>query len=138
MEAIVSTNDINNYSVSELNYLRESIENMNKFNQVEVLRILNKHKDGVTLNENKYGIHINLSDLFSDYASTLKTGSAQNREINKIIDIGIKNIKIGHLTGNDVNNLIFFPQPKFSLGGMKHLMHKYEKYVAKIKSLQQT
>ena len=28
MEVIVSTNDINNYSVSELNYLRESIENM--------------------------------------------------------------------------------------------------------------
>jgi hypothetical protein len=62
MEAIISTNDINNYSVSELNYLRESVENMNKFNQVEVLRILNKHND-VTLNENKYGIHINLSEL---------------------------------------------------------------------------
>jgi len=62
MEAIVSTNDINNYSVSELNYLRESIVNMNKFNQVEVLRIFNKYKD-VILNENKYGIHINLSEL---------------------------------------------------------------------------
>lgn len=56
------TNNINNYSVSELTYLRESIENMNKFNQVEVLRIFYKHKD-VTLNENKYGIHINLSEL---------------------------------------------------------------------------
>ena len=62
MEAILSKNDINNYSVSELNYLRESIENMNKFNQVEVLRILNKYSN-VTLNENKYGIHINLSEL---------------------------------------------------------------------------
>jgi hypothetical protein len=62
MEAIVSTNEVNNYSVSELNYLRESIENMNKFNQVEVLRILHKYKY-VTLNENKYGIHINLSEL---------------------------------------------------------------------------
>jgi hypothetical protein len=62
MEAIISTNDINNYSVSELNYLRESIESMNKFNQIEILRILNKHKD-ITLNENKYGIHINLSEL---------------------------------------------------------------------------
>jgi hypothetical protein len=62
MEATVSTNDINNYSVSELNYLRESIENMNKFNQVEVLRIFNKYKD-VMLNENKYGTHINLSEL---------------------------------------------------------------------------
>lgn len=62
MEAIVSTNNINNYSVSELNYLRESIENMNNFNQIEVLRIFNKYKN-VILNENKYGIHINLSEL---------------------------------------------------------------------------
>ena len=52
MEAILSTNSVNNFSVSELNYIRETIENMNKFNQIEVLRILNRHND-VTLNENK-------------------------------------------------------------------------------------
>lgn len=63
-------NDMNNFSVSELNYIRDSIENMNKFNQIEVLRILNKHKD-VTLNENKYGIHINLSDLRKDILDEL-------------------------------------------------------------------
>jgi hypothetical protein len=62
MEAIISTNEINTYSVSEINYLRETIENMNKFNQVEVLKLFIKHKE-VTLNENKYGIHINLSEL---------------------------------------------------------------------------
>jgi len=62
MEAILSTNDVNNFSVSELNYIRETIENMNKFNQVEVLRLLTKHNE-VILNENKYGIHINLSEL---------------------------------------------------------------------------
>ena len=62
MEAILSTNNVNNYSVSELNYIRENIESMNKFNQVEVLRILSKHQD-VILNENKYGIHINISEL---------------------------------------------------------------------------
>ncbi len=61
-EITMTTNDINNFSVSELNYIRESIENMNKFNQVEILRILNKHKD-ITLNENKYGVHVNLSEL---------------------------------------------------------------------------
>jgi len=58
----MSTNDNNSFSVSELNYIRETIENMNKFNQVEVLRLLSKHKD-ITLNENKYGVHINLSEL---------------------------------------------------------------------------
>lgn len=58
----VSLNEVNEYSVSELNYIRDSIENMNKFNQIEILRILNKHSD-VVLNENKYGVHVNLSEL---------------------------------------------------------------------------
>ena len=66
----MSTNDVNNFSVSELNYLRDAVENMNKFNQIEVLRILNNHKD-VTINENKYGIHINLSDLKKDLLDEL-------------------------------------------------------------------
>ena len=70
MEAIVSTNEVNNYSVSELNYLRESVENMNKFNQVEVLRLLHKHKD-ITLNENKNGVLINLSELRKDVLDEL-------------------------------------------------------------------
>ena len=55
----------NSYSLSELNYIRDSIENMNKFNQIEVLRILYGNKD-VILNENKYGVHINLSELKSE------------------------------------------------------------------------
>ena len=70
MEITMSTNDVNNFSISELNYIRDSIENMNKFNQIEVLRILNNHKD-VTINENKYGIHINLSDLKKDLLDEL-------------------------------------------------------------------
>jgi hypothetical protein len=87
MEAIVSTNDVNNYSVSELNYIRETIENMNKFNQIEVLRILNKHSD-VTLNENKYGIHINLSELKKEILDELniyiKYVNTQELTLNKI------------------------------------------------------
>jgi hypothetical protein len=58
----VCLNELNEYSVSELNYIRDSIENMNKFNQIEILRILSKHQQ-VVLNENKYGVHINLSEL---------------------------------------------------------------------------
>ena len=70
MEITMSTNDVNNFSVSELNYIRDAVENMNKFNLIEVLRILNNHKD-VTINENKYGIHINLSDLKKDLLDEL-------------------------------------------------------------------
>jgi hypothetical protein len=52
----------NDYDTNKLNYIREQLEHMSKFNQVEVLRILKKNKDTI-INENKYGIHINLSEL---------------------------------------------------------------------------
>jgi hypothetical protein len=72
MEVSVSTNNVNTFSVSELDYIRETIESMNKFNQIEVLRIMNKHDD-VTLNENKYGVHINLSELQTEIIEELNT-----------------------------------------------------------------
>jgi len=50
------------YDLNKLNYIREQIENMSKFNQTEVLRVLTKNKE-VIINENKYGNHINLSHL---------------------------------------------------------------------------
>ncbi len=53
---------IDTYDFNQLNYIREQIENMSKFNQIEILRILTKNKN-VIINENKYGIHINLSEL---------------------------------------------------------------------------
>ena len=49
-------------STNKLNEVRGSIEKMNKFNQIEVLRILKKLSTTV-LNENNYGIHINLTEL---------------------------------------------------------------------------
>lgn len=52
----------NSYDYDTINYIREQIENMSKFNQIEVLRILTKNKN-IIINENKYGIHINLTEL---------------------------------------------------------------------------
>jgi hypothetical protein len=87
MEAIISTNNVNNFSVSELNYICENIENMNKFNQVEVLRILSKYPD-VILNENKYGTHINLSELkkeiIDELSMYIKYVSTQEINLNVI------------------------------------------------------
>jgi hypothetical protein len=87
MKAIFSTNDINDFSFSELNYIRETIENMNKFNQIEVLRILSRH-DEVILNENKYGIHINLSELSTNIVNELnvyiKYVNTQEQTLNSI------------------------------------------------------
>jgi hypothetical protein len=54
----------NPYDYNMINTMREQIENMSKFNQIEILRILTKNKD-VIINENKYGIHINLTELSS-------------------------------------------------------------------------
>ena len=86
-EAIVSTNEVNTFSTSELNYVRDSVENMNKFNQIEILRILNNHKY-VMLNENKYGVHVNLSELSTDILDELvayiKYVNTQEVTLNKV------------------------------------------------------
>ena len=68
MEVSVETEEVN---ILELNSMRDTLESMSKFNQVEVLRILSKHKE-VMLNENKYGVHINLSDLKVEIIDELK------------------------------------------------------------------
>jgi hypothetical protein len=78
---------MNDYDFNKINSIREAIENMSKFNQIEILRILTRHKE-VHINENKYGVHINLSDLsntildellvYADYVST------QELELNNI------------------------------------------------------
>ena len=65
-------NNSNTRSVAILNQVRESIESMNKFNQVEILRILEKHKN-VCLNENKYGVHVNLTELTDSIIDELVT-----------------------------------------------------------------
>ena len=82
-----STVEINNYSINELNNIRETIENMNKFNQIEILRILSKESN-VILNENKYGIHINLTDL--------------DKEIINELNIFIKYVNTQELTLNSI------------------------------------
>lgn len=53
------------YNFNHMSAIRDTIENMTKFNQVEILRILTKYPS-VIINENKYGIHINLSELDND------------------------------------------------------------------------
>ncbi len=49
----------NNY---DLESIRDAIEQFNKFNQIEVLKIF-KNSHDVVLNENKNGVYINLSEV---------------------------------------------------------------------------
>jgi hypothetical protein len=61
-ESIVYTNNANNLTPQDLQSLCTNIESLTKINQVEVLRIFNKHND-LVINENKYGVHINITDI---------------------------------------------------------------------------
>lgn len=57
--------------MNELILLKEKIEKLNKFHQIEITRILNNH-DNVTLNENKNGIFINLSVIDQNIIEEIK------------------------------------------------------------------
>jgi hypothetical protein len=84
---VTPKNEVSHFSINELNHIRDTIESMNKFNQIEVLRILSKHKD-VILNENKYGIHINITDLNKEIINELNTYimyvTSQEKNLHKI------------------------------------------------------
>ena len=67
----------------EMNYIKDKIENMNKFNQIEILRIFNKFN--ITLNENKYGVHINLADLPKELNNELQSGEKNFYECNNFL-----------------------------------------------------
>jgi hypothetical protein len=82
-------NDLMNdimYSYDDINTIRNSIENMNKFNQIEILRIFKNNN--VVLNENKYGIFINLTELpcniLDEVNSYIKYVNTQEKHLTNI------------------------------------------------------
>ena len=87
LNMVIDAETDNEVNLADLNTIRESIENMSKFNQIEILRILTNHKE-VIINENKYGIHINLSELSSniirDLLVYINYVNAQEIELNNI------------------------------------------------------
>jgi len=58
--------------MTDLNCLKEKIELLSKFHQVEILKILKKD-DICTLNENKNGIFINLTNIKKETILNLET-----------------------------------------------------------------
>lgn len=55
----------------KLKNLQEKIEQLSKFNQIEILKIL--HSSNVMINENKYGCHINLTEVSNDVIKEMET-----------------------------------------------------------------
>ena len=67
----------------ELNILKERIEQMDKYHQIEILRILSKNEQ-VTLNENNNGTFVNLTELSEEI----------KKELEKYVDYVIEQQKL--------------------------------------------
>ena len=67
--------------------LKERLEDLTKFHQIEILKIL-KGDDTITLNENKNGIFINLTNLTESIVTQLedylKYVQTQEKQLNDI------------------------------------------------------
>jgi hypothetical protein len=83
MEMEIVDNDINKTNVTfygttagcnsiELQNLKENIEKMSKFHQIEILRILSNASSNVFLNENNNGTFVNLTEQSKDVILELK------------------------------------------------------------------
>jgi hypothetical protein len=94
--------------IMELTSIRDKIETMTKFNQVEILRVLSKHKS-VILNENKYGVHVNLTELSTEIINELKVyiNYVNTQEINlNCIEQQKENFKNTYFTKDNKDNNI--------------------------------
>lgn len=65
MEEVAVENDFvsSNISVEKLEKLKNTIEAMDKLNQIEILKIITNNKNKNKINENKSGVFVNLSFL---------------------------------------------------------------------------
>ncbi len=71
MESEIITKDVYNLEKPEvLEQIKMKIESINKYHQIEILKILSKND--CKLNENKSGVYVNLSFLSNDVISELK------------------------------------------------------------------
>lgn len=57
-------------SIENLEFIKKTIESMNKFHQIEILKILSK--DLCKINENKSGCYINMSFLSNETIAKIK------------------------------------------------------------------
>jgi hypothetical protein len=58
-------NSGNDFSIQQLNHLKNTIEQYDKYNQIEILKIIHK-KSNIFINENQYGTGINLTHVDND------------------------------------------------------------------------
>ena len=75
--------------MAELNYLKDCIENLSKFHQIEILKIL-KNDTSTTLNENNNGVFVNLTSIHPNIIENMKKYlayvSTQEDQLNVVED----------------------------------------------------
>ena len=75
--------------MSNLNVLKENIEKLTKFHQIEILKII-KSDETIIINENNNGIFINLTnvskDIIENIINYLKYVDTQEKLLNDIED----------------------------------------------------
>ena len=85
--------------LDELIYIQNVISNMNKLNHIHILQIL--VNCNIEMNENKYGVHVNLSncdpDTISKINAYIKTTIKQD-ELLKNIECKKKDVKDKYFT----------------------------------------
>jgi hypothetical protein len=74
----------------ELIYIQNSISNMDKTNHLKILQIL--VNNNTELNENKYGIHVNLSNCPENAIQEIKSFIVDNENQQHMLN-NIENIK---------------------------------------------
>jgi hypothetical protein len=71
-------NTVNEYSTNDLESIQKKIEKLQKIHQIEILRILhnysikNKISNNDLLNENNYGVFVNLTEIPSNIIKELE------------------------------------------------------------------
>ena len=64
--------------MEDLDKMKTAIESMNKYHQIEILKILNQHH--CKLNENKSGVYVNLSFLSQEALDEMQNYIAYTRD----------------------------------------------------------
>ena len=86
-------------TIDDLLQIQSHVSNMSKINHIQVLDILVKHK--IEMNENKYGVHVNLSNCDTDTINDLKefiTTITKQNELLHNIEYKKKDVKDKYFT----------------------------------------
>ena len=94
------------WSFERLDAMRVCIEKFSQFNQLAILRILHQNASQVTLNENNYGILVNMSEIPDAILAEVETHIQYVREQERVLEDTERKkseYKTAYFSGGDTN-----------------------------------